>query len=132
MLFSRVLEVYSVNDDEPVHSVTFDTNQTSFTYNSTGPNQQVVVSDDKGRLSVFTTKITTEADNSSAATQLVMRLVRTPYTRLKSLQASPDGSFFCAVTNRSVALWGTEQLERAFEERPDDLMCRVDPTTEIA
>ena len=32
VLFSRVLEVYSVNEEEPVHSVTFDTNQTSFTY----------------------------------------------------------------------------------------------------
>ena len=32
VLFSRVLEIYSVNEEEPVHSVTFDTNQTSFTY----------------------------------------------------------------------------------------------------
>lgn len=32
VLFNRVLEVYDVNKDEPVHSVTFDTNQTSFTY----------------------------------------------------------------------------------------------------
>ena len=50
VLFSRVLEVYSVNEDEPVHSVTFDTNQTSFTYVG---ETQLVVSDDKGRLSVF-------------------------------------------------------------------------------
>ena len=26
VLFSRVLEVYSVNEEEPIHSVTFDTN----------------------------------------------------------------------------------------------------------
>ena len=32
VLFSRVLEVYSVNEDEPIHSVSFDTNQTSFTF----------------------------------------------------------------------------------------------------
>ena len=50
VLFSRLLEVYSVDADEPIHSVTFDTNQTSFTYVGYS---QLVVSDDKGRLSVF-------------------------------------------------------------------------------
>jgi len=32
VLFSRVLEIYSVSEDEPIHTMTFDTNQTSFTY----------------------------------------------------------------------------------------------------
>lgn len=49
-MFSRVLEIYSVEEEEPVHTMSFDSNQTSFTYLSPS---QLVVSDDKGRMSVF-------------------------------------------------------------------------------
>lgn len=120
MLFSSILEVYSVDDDEPIHSVTFDTNQTSFTYVN---ESQLVISDDKGRLSVFY--------GIDSKDNVEMRLVRTPFTRLKSLQASPDGSFFTAVTNESIAIWGTDDVKEAFDERPDDLMCRIEPTNDI-
>lgn len=111
VLFNRVLEVYSVNEDEPVHAVTFDTNQTSFTYVG---ETQLVVSDDKGRLSVFF-----GVDKKDG---VEMRLIKTDYTRFKSLQASPDQSFFSVVTNSSIAFWGTEALRETFAGRPDDLM----------
>ena len=32
ILFSRVLEIYTVDEEDPIHSMSFDTNQTSFTY----------------------------------------------------------------------------------------------------
>ena len=50
VLFSRILEVYSVDEDDARYSISFDTNQTSVTFLN---GQQLVVSDDKGRLSVF-------------------------------------------------------------------------------
>ena len=50
ILFSRVLEIYTVDEEDPIHSMSFDTNQTSFTYVG---ETQIVTSDDKGRLTVF-------------------------------------------------------------------------------
>jgi len=50
VLFTRILEVYSVEEDDPLHAITFDTNQTSFTWLGSS---QIVVSDDKGRLTIF-------------------------------------------------------------------------------
>ena len=103
VLFSRVLEVYSVEEDDPIHSVTFDTNQTSFTFLG---REQLIVSDDKGRLSVF--------DGVHNKSGVQMRLVKTNFTRLKSLKASPDGLFITALTNCSVAVWSAANLKKAF------------------
>ncbi len=50
VLFSHVLEIFTVECDEPIHSITFDTNQTSFTYLG---RLMIVVCDEKGRLSVL-------------------------------------------------------------------------------
>jgi len=105
VLFSRVLEIYSVDEEEPLHSVTFDTNQTSFTYVG---ESLLVVSDDKGRLSIFQ-----DIDKKEG---VQMRLIKTSYTRFKSLQSSPDQSFFSVVTNSSIAFWDTEELKAAFAE----------------
>ena len=60
-----------------------------------------------------------------------MRLVKTDYTRFKSLQASPDHSFFSVLTNSSVAFWGTEALKEAFDAKPDDLMQLMRPTVDV-
>ena len=114
VLFSRLLEVYSVDEEEPVHSVTFDTNQTSFTYVG---RTQIVVSDDKGRLSVF---YGVQNDKGDSGEGVQMFLVKTDFTRFKSLQASPDHSFFSVLTNSSVAIWGTQALKKVFDENPDD------------
>ena len=119
VLFSRVLEVYYVEQEEPLHSITFDNNQTSFSYVG---NKQIVVSDDKGRLSVLY-----NIDQSSA----VMRIVKTNFTRCKSVQASPDHRFVSVVTNNSIAVWGMEELKASFDKRPDDSLHKVEPTVEI-
>ena len=53
VLFTRLMEIYSVtkeDGDEPLHSVTFDTQQTSFGFISP---TSLVVADDKGRLTLF-------------------------------------------------------------------------------
>lgn len=60
-----------------------------------------------------------------------MRLIKTDYKRFKSLQASPDQSFFSVVTESSVAFWGTKDLKAAFEARPNDLMFKMLPQKEI-
>ena len=60
-----------------------------------------------------------------------MRLIKTDYKRFKSLQASPDQSFFSVVTNNGIAFWGTEELKAAFDQRPNDLMFKMLPSKEI-
>ena len=109
VLFSRVLEVYSVSEDEPIHSVAFDTNQTSFTYLSFS---QLIVSDDKGRLTIF--------NGVHKADGVEMRLVKTDYTRLKSLNASPDYSFISAVSNSSIVFWSAAELKAAFADEDEN------------
>lgn len=105
-----------------MHSVTFDTNQTSFTYLGTS---QIIVSDDKGRLSIF--------NGIDKAEGVEMRLVKTNYIRLKSLNASPDFSFITAVSSTSIVFWSAEELKAAFDEDAGsaDLMLRLDPTSEV-
>jgi len=51
VLLTRVLEVYRVKDDTPLHSITFDSNQTGFAFVSA---TALVVCDDKGRVTLFT------------------------------------------------------------------------------
>lgn len=62
-----------------------------------------------------------------------MRLVKTNYIRLKSLNASPDFSFITAVSNSSIVFWSAEELKAAFSEDSGsaDLMLRLDPTSEV-
>lgn len=51
VLFDRLLEVYSVEKDGLIHSATFDEQQTSFDFIS---DNEIVISDNKGRLTHFT------------------------------------------------------------------------------
>jgi len=100
--------------------MTFDSNQTSFTYMG---HSQLVVSDDMGRLTVFY-----GIDKKEG---VEMRIVKTDYRRFKSLQTSPDSSFFSVVTNKSIAFWGREELKKAFDASENDLMIEVAPTRDI-
>ena len=68
VLFSRLLEIYSVSDDEPMHSITFDTNQRGFDYLS---ESELIVCDDKGRLTLL-------QDIESEET-ISMRIIETKY-----------------------------------------------------
>ena len=120
VLFSHILEVFTVECDEPVHSITFDTNQTSFTYVG---RLQLVTCDDKGRMSVFS--------NIDKQSGVQMRLIKTDYIRLKSLQASPDYTFVSAVTNSSLAFWSTDELKSAFDQEAQDGLQRMEPTLNV-
>lgn len=51
VLFDRALEIYSVESDDPLHKINFDTQQTGFDFVSS---TSIVVSDDKGRLTLLT------------------------------------------------------------------------------
>ena len=81
------------------------------------------MSDDKGRLSIF--------QGIDQKDDVKMRLVKTDYKRLKSLRASPDGSFLTVLTDSSIAIWSAADLKEAFEEGKNDLMRRLEPTKEI-
>lgn len=45
-----MLEIYDVESDAPIHQVTFDCNQTAFEWIG---QEAILVSDEKGRLTVF-------------------------------------------------------------------------------
>ncbi len=60
-----------------------------------------------------------------------MRIVKTQYRRFKSLQTSPDSSFFSVVTNNSIAIWGREELKKTFDMCKDDLMIEIAATRDI-
>ncbi len=60
-----------------------------------------------------------------------MRLIKTDYIRLKSLQASPDNTFVSVVTNNSIAFWGADELKSAFDQKADDLLQRLAPNLDV-
>ena len=94
ILFSRMLEIYTVEDNDAIHQVSFDTNQTSFDFVSA---TEIVVSDDQGRLTYF--------QNVDKDEGITMRIVETTYKRFKYVDASPDLEFFTALTNESITFW---------------------------
>lgn len=51
VLFDRVLEIYNVESEELLHKISFDTQQTGFDFVTS---TSIVVSDDKGRLTLLT------------------------------------------------------------------------------
>ena len=121
VLFTRLIEIYSVEADEPLHTLTFDTSQTSFTFLGSS---QIVCADDRGRMTVFRGVDKTDGE-------VEMRLIKTSAKRLKSLQASPDSSFFSVITDTSVAIWSNADLSEAFASEDSDMMQRLKPTHEI-
>ena len=89
-----MLEIYSVEDDEPMHQVSFDTNQTGFDFVSP---TEIIVSDDQGRLTYFQDVQRDEG--------ISMRIIETTYKRFRHVAASPDSEFFTALTNESISFW---------------------------
>jgi len=62
---------------------------------------------------------------------VLMRLIKTDYIRLKSLQASPDCTFVSALTNNSLAFWSADELRSAFDQEADDGLQRLEPSLEV-
>ena len=122
ILFSRMLEVYSVEDNEAMHQISFDTNQTGFDFVSP---TELVVSDDQGRLTYFSDVHKEEG--------IAMRIVETTYKRFKHVKSSPDFSFFTALTNESITFWNMQAFRDELAKQTDsDLMCEMKPQRDIA
>lgn len=82
VLFNRLLEIYNVESDkngEPNHSISFDSNQTSFDFLS--PNE-ILVSDEKGRVTFLSSIDTPDS--------IQMKIAMTGLKRIKSVETSPD------------------------------------------
>ena len=97
VLFSRLLEIYSVSDNEPIHSITFDTNQKCFDYIS---ETEIVVCDDKGRL--------TYLQNLHDAELISMRIIETKFKRFKQIVTAPDMSVFGTLTSDGFSIWNCD------------------------
>ena len=117
-----MLEVYSVSDNDAMHQISFDTNQTGFDFVSP---TEIVVSDDQGRLSYFQAVDQEEG--------ISMRIVETTYKRFKAVEASPDFSFFTALTNESITFWNMQAFRDELAKQTDeDAMCEMKPQRDIA
>lgn len=106
VLFGMLLEVFSVEDDgeAPIHSVKFDTAQTSFAFIST---TSLVVSDIKGRLTLFT--------NLGDVENVQMRITETESKKIKVVTSSPDQTFFVSIADDHISLWNSEDFTAADE-----------------
>jgi hypothetical protein len=76
VLLSRVLEIYSVNSEEALHSISFDSTQTGFDFIA---KSSIVVSDEKGRLTLFT--------GIEKEETISMKIIETEQTRFRALTA---------------------------------------------
>lgn len=123
VLFTRLLEIYSVtkeDGDEPLHSVTFDSQQTSFGFVSP---TELVVSDDKGRLTFFT--------NIESEEAISMRIAQTACGKIRSLSVAPDFSFFITVANEQVAFWNVARFRTESQKEASDAMFELKPDREV-
>ena len=109
ILFTRLLEIFSIEQDTPIHSVEFDTSQTSFDFISP---TEIVVADDKGRITLLT--------NISSEENIAMKIIETGFSRIKSISAAPDFSFFVTLVSddNSAAFWNCEPSEGAQRKIP--------------
>jgi hypothetical protein len=111
VLFGRLLEIFSVLSDEPLQSVSFDCNQTSFDFISTNA---IAVGDQKGRLTVFQ-DIDKEDD-------MTMQIVETENERIKYIRSSPDLKVFLTVTNEGISMWNKQSMLDEMKAQSSDFV----------
>jgi WD40 repeat protein len=124
VLFGRLLEVFTVEDDgdTPVHSVKFDSAQTSFAFISA---TSLVVSDLKGRLTLFS--------NLGDVENVTMRITETESKKIKVVSSSPDQTFFVTIGDDHLSLWNSEDFAEAGEaDQEGDLICKATPEQEYS
>ena len=124
VVFSKLLEIFSVDDDSPLHSVSFDTEQTSCDFIS---ESSVIVSDCKGRLTLFT--------DVNDPEKMQMRIIQTDSNRIKQVKSSPDQKFFTTLSANSLEVWDSEILINASkpaEGKDADLMCSLSAQAEFS
>jgi len=76
VLFTRLLEIYSVDSDQPIHSCEFDSIQTGFCFMQ---GNSIVVSDAQGRLTVFT--------GVSKPETIQMKILETKLIKFRSVES---------------------------------------------
>lgn len=117
VLFDRLLEIYTVESDGPLHQVNFDSVQTGFDFLSP---TELVVCDDLGRLTYLK-----DVDKEGG---ISMRIVETTYKRFRMVTTSPDCEFFTALTNESISLWNVWSFRDELARKEEgDLMCELQP-----
>jgi len=100
-----MLEVYTVDSEEPVQQIKFDTQQSSFDFLT---KDALCVCDNKGRLTLFTNVLSEE--------KISMKIIETDQTRFRSLQTfnlndnKSTGGIFVTVSPKSVQVWSTGQV----------------------
>lgn len=119
VLFNRMLEIYNIESDkdgQASHSITFDSNQTSFDFLSP---KEILVSDEKGRVTLLSS-----IDKQDS---IEMKIALTGLKRIKKVETSPDFNFFVTLTSESVAIWNTKEFMSDLAENETDLMVELEP-----
>ena len=123
VLFDRALEIYTVESDDPLHKISFDTQQTGFDFISS---TSLVVSDDKGRLTLLT-----RIDKSET---IEMKIIETKVQKFRSVTtagASEDDDFFCTLSKDGLQFWHTKSLLNQAETSKDDMIISLNPERSI-
>ncbi len=99
MLFTRLLEVYNVDSDTPLHRITFDSIQTGFDFLKSNC---IVVTDEKARLTLLT--------NIEDPAPIQMKIIETDLIKIRAVEAhlgATESEFFCTVSKEGVQFWST-------------------------
>ena len=109
VLFSRSLELYTVEQDTPIHSVNFNTTQTGVDFIT---DSALVISDDKGRLTLLT----------GIRTETTMRIIETDFEKFRTVEAhhgDQSADFFCTVSKEGAQFWSTKEVLAKISEGED-------------
>lgn len=79
----------------------------------------LVIADAKGRMTLFTS--VNDEEN------MRMHIIQTEQTRIKSIRAAVDSSFFVSLTATGVQVWNTAEFIKSASEMKDDHMIKLSP-----
>jgi hypothetical protein len=91
VLMTRSLEIYGVEDETPLHNITFNTNQTGFDFVTP---HTLVVCDDKGRLSVF--------QGIASVETISMKIIETDQVKFRTITSCPSSEFFITISKQGI------------------------------
>lgn len=122
VLFMRMLEIYSVTSDAPIHKIQFDCTQTGFDFIEP---TTIVVTDEKARLTLLT--------HIEEPETISMKIVETSFVKFRSVTAAythDKDDFFSTVSKEGVEFWNTQQLLKE-TQKDDDMIFKLKPAREM-
>ena len=126
VLFSKKLEIYSVESEQALHCIEFDTQQTDFCFLT---ETALIVADNKARLTLLTNvdqEEDAEAKDGQKVEGIKMKLLETGSYKIRSLDIYTDCKdasehFVVSVSKQGAEFWNVQRLLAKAEAQSQEI-----------